>query len=331
MFKKSGKKKSAIRKRKISDDEEQKDEINHDEVEKLKLAKLKRELLTKKAGVSSVALAKGKKISKKDELTDDPFKIKSGGGLSYMKDRSRERLDVDERNVTSISETFKTEKKIRDEEEEMNKFIEQELLKRRGIESAAEKSNTFEIKKLSEILDPKSLYELPEKYMAKSKIHREDGLLSAQMLNGIPEVDLGINTKLTNIERTEAAKRVMVDKFITEELKNANDTTEKNAMLTDQKVVRGGQVFTDQFYSQHMRFHKGDEPDSDSKDRFRTRIGEWKSEDKKSVYGEAKEVGGIHGDDISKSATGKSKDDLYRRFAESQGANKNVDTTGHRI
>ena len=46
----------------------------------------------------------------------------------------------------------------------------------------------------------------------KSKIHREDGLLSAQMLNGIPEVDLGINTKLLNIERTEAAKRVLVIK-----------------------------------------------------------------------------------------------------------------------
>ena len=87
----------------------------------------------------------------------------SGGGLSYLKDRNRDRLgDGDERDVTNISETFKVEKKIRDEEEEMNKYIENELLKRRGIESAAEKSNTFEVKKLSEILDPKSLYELPE-------------------------------------------------------------------------------------------------------------------------------------------------------------------------
>ena len=86
-----------------------------------------------------------------------------GGGLSYLKDRNRDRLgDGDERDVTNISETFKVEKKIRDEEEEMNKYIENELLKRRGIESAAEKSNTFEVKKLSEILDPKSLYELPE-------------------------------------------------------------------------------------------------------------------------------------------------------------------------
>ena len=45
-----------------------------------------------------------------------------------------------------------------------------------------------------------------------------------------------------------------------------------------------------------------DEPDSDAKDRFRTRIGEWKTSDKKGVYGEAKEVGGIHGDDIAQSA-----------------------------
>lgn len=79
MFKKSSKKKGAIRKRKLSEDEEQKDdEVDQNEMEKLKLAKLKRELLTKKAGVSAVALAKGKKISKKAELTDDPFKLKSG-------------------------------------------------------------------------------------------------------------------------------------------------------------------------------------------------------------------------------------------------------------
>ena len=85
MFKKSSKKKGAIRKRKLSEDEEQKDdEVDQDEMEKLKLAKLKRELLTKKAGVSAVALAKGKKISKKAELTDDPFKLKSGKSKVYL-------------------------------------------------------------------------------------------------------------------------------------------------------------------------------------------------------------------------------------------------------
>ena len=72
-------------------------------------------------------------MTKKDELDDDPFKM-STGGLTIVKDRSRER-EEGERDVSNISETFKTEKKIRDEEEEMNKFIETELLKRRGIDS----------------------------------------------------------------------------------------------------------------------------------------------------------------------------------------------------
>ena len=63
-----------------------------------------------------VALAKGKKMTKKEEATDDPYKLKSGGGISYIKDRNRERLDNEERDVTNIQESFKVEKKIRDEE-----------------------------------------------------------------------------------------------------------------------------------------------------------------------------------------------------------------------
>lgn len=348
MFKKSSKKQGAIRKRKISDEtgNEPGNDDSHDGNEKLQKAKLKRELLKKHAGVSAAALAKGKKITRKEQLTDDPYKMSSGGGLTvvggYGPTRrigtgtketnrvNRDRMD-DGRNVANISDTFKAEKKIRDEEEEMNKYIESELMKRRGIEKAGEKISTFERKKLHEILDPKSLYHLPERFMPKSKVHREDGLLSAQMLNGIPEVDLGVTTKILNIERTEAAKRIMVDKFIKDELKNANDHTEKNAMANDKKIVRGGQEFTDQFYSQHMRFWKGNEPDSDSKEKFRSHIGEWKTVDKAGVYGDAKELGGLHGDDISVTSAGEEKTDLYKRFAEAQGANHNVDTTGHRV
>merc|ERR1711970_282249 len=154
MFKKSTKKSTNARKRRVSDDDQQNVENDNDEeLGKLKLAKLKRELLQKKAGVSSLALAKGKKMTKKEEATDDPYKLKSGGGLSYIKDRNRERPDNDqERDVTNISESFKVEKKIRDEEEEMNKYIEDELLRRRGIEKATD-SKTFKVAKLSDILD----------------------------------------------------------------------------------------------------------------------------------------------------------------------------------
>ena len=43
----------------------------------------------------------------------------------------------------------------------MNKYIEDELLRRRGIEKTAD-TKTFKVAKLSDILDPKNLYELPE-------------------------------------------------------------------------------------------------------------------------------------------------------------------------
>ena len=42
-------------------------------------------------------------------------------------------------------------------------------------------------------------------------------------------------------------------------------------------------------------------------------------------------MGGIHGDDDYLDEEKELKKDLYKRFAESQGANRNVDTTGHRI
>lgn len=35
-------------------------------------------------------------------------------------------------------------------------------------------------------------------------------MLSNQMLNGIPEVDLGIEAKIKNIEATEAAKEKLI-------------------------------------------------------------------------------------------------------------------------
>ena len=36
-------------------------------------------------------------------------------------------------------------------------------------------------------------------------------MLSAQMLSGIPEVDLGIDAKIQNIERTEKAKKKLLE------------------------------------------------------------------------------------------------------------------------
>ena len=49
-------------------------------------------------------------------------------------------------------------------------------------------------------------------------------MISAQMLTGIPEVDLGIDVKIQNIERTEKAKK----KLLQESKQRENESDRKN-------------------------------------------------------------------------------------------------------
>ena len=49
-------------------------------------------------------------------------------------------------------------------------------------------------------------------------------MISAQMLTGIPEVDLGIDVKIQNIERTEKAKK----KLLQESKQKENESDRKN-------------------------------------------------------------------------------------------------------
>lgn len=58
---------------------------------------------------------------------------------------------------------------------------------------------------------------LPE-HLRVGSAHRSEEMLSNQMLNGIPEVDLGIDAKIRNIEATEAAKEKLI-----QEQKNKKD------------------------------------------------------------------------------------------------------------
>ena len=56
-----------------------------------------------------------------------------------------------------------------------------------------------------------ALYELPEKLKVKSQLKQSEEMLSNQMLSGIPEVNLGIQAKIRNIEATEEAKMKMIE------------------------------------------------------------------------------------------------------------------------
>jgi len=135
---------------------------------------------------------------------DDPFKINSGGGLTEM--------DTTKKTVTDLSKfgtEFSSETNQRDEDLQLLKYIEEEMQKKKGV-------NVDDMEK-KDLTKEDLLFQLPDAINVKSAIKSEE-MLSSQMLSGIPEVDLGIDAKIKNIEATEEAKMKMI-----EENKNRKD------------------------------------------------------------------------------------------------------------
>lgn len=97
-------------------------------------------------------------------------------------------------------------------------YIEQEMKKRTTNPSSSSSSSTLnQTSLLAAVNNPEdALYALAEKYKELSRSikpeqtqeEREGNVaLSAAMLSSIPEVDLGIDTRMKNIQDTERAKR----------------------------------------------------------------------------------------------------------------------------
>jgi len=210
---KSVTKKRPLRTRRDSDDETaegDKDDKQEESVlqDTLELQKLRK----RPKGVNVAALALGKKVSKDSASSDtDPFKIKSVGLMTLEEAKRAEKQEEANDGGTgegsdAIGTQFSKETRVRDEDEEMRRFIEMEMDKRRrgsgrpGPDDPSEAQNTY--------MSPEdaALSSLPA-HLKSSMSKKSEEMLSSQMLSGIPEVDLGIDEKIRNIEATEAAKK----------------------------------------------------------------------------------------------------------------------------
>lgn len=84
------------------------------------------------------------------------------------------------------------------------KYIDEQLMKRKALETGQDGANDSS-NKTYHSPEEAALQALPEHLKSSSQTRSEE-MLSNQMLNGIPEVDLGIESKIKNIEATEEAK-----------------------------------------------------------------------------------------------------------------------------
>lgn len=117
---------------------------------------------------------------------------------------------VDDAYDTGIGTQFSVETNKRDEDEEMMKYIEEQLSKRKGKKATDTPTEPFDNKtspSSSSYCTPEeaALQAVPS-HLRESSTKRSEEMLSNQMLSGIPEVDLGIEAKIKNIEATEEAK-----------------------------------------------------------------------------------------------------------------------------
>lgn len=152
----------------------------------------------------------------KETLWDE--QLQRGGIVSQELLRKSEENEP-ERKRRRVQDNFQTETGTVDVDKYMLAYIEEELAKRRpATTNQAEPPRTEEQVKQA-ILDPNDeLSQIAAQYRALQQRDRpppkeeDEGSagLSAQMLASVPEVDLGIEAKLRNIEQTEVARRKLL-------------------------------------------------------------------------------------------------------------------------
>ncbi|KAK4049369.1 hypothetical protein OIV83_004101, partial [Microbotryomycetes sp. JL201] len=143
-----------------------------------------------------------------EQVTADGMVEGTHGGL---RDRVRDGTPGDDaksltRRVVN-NDNFTGQTNTVDVDKHMMAYIESELKKRKGTQD-------IDTEQEMRRLDPRDeLFKVAEKYRIEKKEPAEEGsvTLSAAMLTAIPEIDLGIDRKLKNIEDTEKAKRALAE------------------------------------------------------------------------------------------------------------------------
>lgn len=176
------------------EDEEEDDSVNRSVIDEFR--ELKR-----------MKLLSGKGINVMDLLNDPTHKRPTNSDGKGDSAISKLESELD------LGQVFSAETNKRDEDGEMNKYIDKVMEERAQKDQKATTNTSTSTSSSSKapILDQTHdmfLKIIPEELLAlarKDKQEKEE-MLSSQMLTSIPEVDLGVEEKIKNIEKTEAAR-----------------------------------------------------------------------------------------------------------------------------
>ncbi|XP_050541409.1 telomere length and silencing protein 1 homolog [Daktulosphaira vitifoliae] len=207
IFKKKFKDRS-LRKKVSSDEEEGEEDTLLSKLEEMKTIQ---KLRDRPNGINIVSLALGEKLSQEEEkLMVDPFKVKTGGLINMTALKTGQVTQVDDAYDVGIGTQFSAETNKRDEDEEMMKYIDEQVALRTGRVKNKDDDDTNTLNKSNYCPPELAALQAVPIHLRSSTTHRSEEMLSNQMLSGIPEVDLGIEAKIKNIEATEEAKMKLI-------------------------------------------------------------------------------------------------------------------------
>ena len=140
----------------------------------------------------------------------------ASASLTVAEKKGRKEVEELKREL-DLKNTFSNETNRRDEDAEMNKYIEEQIRLRREaaksreenprVEPEVQESELFALPstEATERVDDILLHSLSKSY-SSTVDERSEVMLSSQMLNGIPEIDLGVSERMRTVEATEEAK-----------------------------------------------------------------------------------------------------------------------------
>ncbi|KAI0776195.1 hepatocellular carcinoma-associated antigen 59-domain-containing protein [Trametes elegans] len=186
------------------------EETQEQEEEKLDIADLieLRKLRKAREGIDVAKLSKGD-IKKKRRRPKEEEEVVSGLRPGASHDHEEEDAEDAEAKARKVvrSNNFTQQTNALDVDKHMMAYIEENMKMRRGTKEEAKKAEGQ--------ADPYAeVFRITEKYKQPTqKKDQEEGSVtnSLAMLTAIPEVDLGMDARLKNIEETEKAKRLIAE------------------------------------------------------------------------------------------------------------------------
>jgi len=229
----SNSKRSHIRRRRDSDEEDNdtNQPINEDSndpnsndgsdggtnIEDLKfLQKLRQRKNGLTAEELALGKAKGSSTTARKIDPSDPFKLKTGGLVEMNSANQQQQRTRSTKDLSNINDNFARETNTRDEDTEMQRYIEEQLT-RIQKKSTPGSSNTNSVSNdefqsvFATLKKPEdTLFHVSKHLITDHSAQASEEMLSDQMLSGIPEVDIGVQEKIRNIEETDKAKRKLL-------------------------------------------------------------------------------------------------------------------------